>query len=873
MERSSKGKILTFYSYKGGTGRSMALANVAWILASSGKKVLAIDWDLEAPGLHRYLYPFLIDKDLTSSDGLIDFAINFAVEAATPYVESNALDKDWYKAHTNILRYAASLDWEFPAHGTLDFIPPGRQGVSYSARVNSFNWQNFYDRLGGGVFLEAVKERLKAEYDYILIDSRTGVSDTSGICTVQLPDTLVVCFTLNYQSIEGAAAVATSVWEQRRKSDLRILPVAMRVENAEKDKLEERREYAKKSFARFPNYMTDGEREKYWGEVEVMYVPYYAYEELLAPFGDKAGRTSSLLASAERLTSYITNGAVDQLNPPPESLRQEILARYARKPPEFDPSVELIKAADQAIQAMSADHQKVVRRVMTRLVRLSRPGELGEDTRLRVNVNHWTESVRPVIDELAYTGLVLKGKDDLSKLETIELAVDSLIRDWDQLKGWLSSDREFLLWRQQLQANMVDWENIKRDEGALLSGAPLRIAKQWRHNRTDYLNEAETLYITESTRLARRYMNRRIAIVLSVIALVILSILTFTKWQAVRRAKQAVAASNQLINAGIDYLSSNNYDDAIIHFTRAVELKSDNPDAYYNRGLAYYGKRDYSRAITDFELAISYRPSLAEAYVQRGRTYRQKNELDRAIADYDQAIQLKPDSAEAYNFRGYAYYKQGNYTRAREDCNKAITLNPGYSSAYDSLGSIYEAQDNLDRAISEYSTSINLDPSFAVAYSNRGSAYYKKGDATRAIADYTQAIQLRPDYADAYFNRGVLYSETRHKARAIADFSEVIRIDPKYAAAYERRAWNQYLAQNYELAISDYSEVLKLYPNSSGPQFGLDAVYFNRGRAYKSHKNNEEAIVDIKKALEVTTDAVIQSVGKKILLELEASKE
>ncbi len=48
MATPSPGKVITFYSFKGGTGRSMALANVAWILASCGKRVLAVDWDLEA---------------------------------------------------------------------------------------------------------------------------------------------------------------------------------------------------------------------------------------------------------------------------------------------------------------------------------------------------------------------------------------------------------------------------------------------------------------------------------------------------------------------------------------------------------------------------------------------------------------------------------------------------------------------------------------------------------------------------------------------------------------------------------------------------------------------------------------------------------
>ena len=48
------GSIITFYSFKGGVGRTMALANIAVLLVRSGKKVLAVDWDLEAPGLDKY---------------------------------------------------------------------------------------------------------------------------------------------------------------------------------------------------------------------------------------------------------------------------------------------------------------------------------------------------------------------------------------------------------------------------------------------------------------------------------------------------------------------------------------------------------------------------------------------------------------------------------------------------------------------------------------------------------------------------------------------------------------------------------------------------------------------------------------------------
>ena len=54
---------------KGGTGRTMALANVAWILASNGLKVLVVDWDLDSPGLHRYFHPFLDPAKVAATPG------------------------------------------------------------------------------------------------------------------------------------------------------------------------------------------------------------------------------------------------------------------------------------------------------------------------------------------------------------------------------------------------------------------------------------------------------------------------------------------------------------------------------------------------------------------------------------------------------------------------------------------------------------------------------------------------------------------------------------------------------------------------------------------------------------------------------------
>jgi cellulose biosynthesis protein BcsQ len=326
-EAATSGQIVTFYSYKGGTGRTMALANVAWILATNAKRVLVMDWDLESPGLHRYFHPFLVDKMLRHSPGVIDMIRDFAAAAVEP--QADPADADWFRDYADVASVAVSLDWRFPGAGVIDLVPAGRQDGSYSRTVSTFDWPTFYDRLGGGAFLRALRDNLREYYDYVLIDSRTGLSDTASICTVLLPDTVVNCFTLSDQSIDGAAAVADSIVKQRPAEPVRLLPVPMRVEDAEQVRLEAGRDYARHRFAPFLRLRPD-EADRYWGDVEIPYKPYYAYEEILSVFGDRPRLEASLLTAFERLTAALTDGEVAQMAPLDERIRRRLLTQFER---------------------------------------------------------------------------------------------------------------------------------------------------------------------------------------------------------------------------------------------------------------------------------------------------------------------------------------------------------------------------------------------------------------------------------------------------------------------------------------------------------------------------------------------------------------
>lgn len=417
------GKIVTFYSYKGGTGRSMALANVAWILASNGLRVLAIDWDLEAPGLHRYLHPFLDDPELASSSGIVDYladvtvAARHAATAARTEPGSTTGGEPWWRAWTNLRRYSHSIDWEFPGVGTIDLVPAGRQGMGYAERVSSFSWTDFYEKLGGGVLLEALKRELRRDYDYVLIDSRTGVSDTAGICTVQMPDDLVVCFTLNQQSTKGAAAVADSAWTQRLKPTgepgLRIWPVPTRIEHAEKEKLEAAMAAAYTTFQRYLMHLPRAARTRYWERVQVLYQPFFAYEEILAPFVEDRSRSSgTMVASMEALAAAISDTVDLRLQPVSARRRFEVMARYAR------PSKSRSTGHREVFVSFAPGDAEQVTQVTDRLKQAGFTTRSEADFRL--GAPRLEESDRLLASSLAMLHFAGHGKPAASSLDPLE---------------------------------------------------------------------------------------------------------------------------------------------------------------------------------------------------------------------------------------------------------------------------------------------------------------------------------------------------------------------------------------------------------------------------------------------------------------------
>jgi cellulose biosynthesis protein BcsQ len=199
------GKIITFFSYKGGVGRSMALTNVAVLLARWGYRVLMVDWDLEAPGLESFFTEYLPAGRIARQEGILDL-----LQRGSDLTREVAEPLSWHER---------ALPVRLPGlAGALDLILAGQtDDGGYFRRVRSLDIQALYEEGHGGELIEMLRDDWKKSYDFILIDSRPGITDLGGICTIHLPDVLVLLLTPTEQALRGALDVARKAAIARQK--------------------------------------------------------------------------------------------------------------------------------------------------------------------------------------------------------------------------------------------------------------------------------------------------------------------------------------------------------------------------------------------------------------------------------------------------------------------------------------------------------------------------------------------------------------------------------------------------------------------------------------------------------------------------------
>jgi len=306
----------------------MSLANVACLLAQrlgGERNVLVVDWDLEAPGLHRFFpgRPMQSDTDtslgLDHRLGLIDLFKE--LDAITPASHPESDDEAEALAAKTLDGVELERFVSDSGIAGVRILRAGRDDDGrYSQRVTSFGWEKLFHR--SPALFRALADRWAQAYPYVLVDSRTGVGDISDICTALLPHKLVVVFTPNRQSLTGIRALVQRATVYRRQSDdlrpLVVFPLPSRIEATREDlrvqwRMGDRERGITGYQPMFEELLSktyglpECRLDQYFDQVQIQQTPDYAYGEEIAVRTEHAGDRFSLSSSFHVFTDWLVN--------------------------------------------------------------------------------------------------------------------------------------------------------------------------------------------------------------------------------------------------------------------------------------------------------------------------------------------------------------------------------------------------------------------------------------------------------------------------------------------------------------------------------------------------------------------------------------
>ena len=248
VDQEHKPAIVTFFSFKGGVGRTTALVATALTLARNGHKVAIVDLDLEAPGLSTVFF-----KDKVENFGVIDYLL-----------EKKIQNRNW-SLRNDILRINDPLLLGNSGEQIYLFTA-GNIDDSYLEKLARLDFQNLVDHDIPDTFKGMLKELEGAvkPLDFILLDSRAGFHDIGGLALTDLSHAAVIFGRQSRQSWDGLTHVIRRLSRPLAPEGEKQLPVvlvhAMALASLERRRNEELRAFKEEAYRVFQeNYYDQGE--------------------------------------------------------------------------------------------------------------------------------------------------------------------------------------------------------------------------------------------------------------------------------------------------------------------------------------------------------------------------------------------------------------------------------------------------------------------------------------------------------------------------------------------------------------------------------------------------------------------------------------
>ncbi len=759
-------KIISFYSYKGGVGRSQLCSNIAaYLFYHKGKKVLLWDWDFEAPGQHYFFG--LKNKDI-QKDGTLELLEEYMITMRKGG-EIKPSDLTYVTAEKNITPLRSPDSSNTGKTGCIDLLAAGAYENDFGYRANNFDWFEFYSMMDGANYIEHLKAQLETlGYDYILIDSRTGISDYSGICNIQLPAINVLVVAPTLQNFEGCKSIIEKIqkaeYHKIKKTKPRILPILSRLDFSNP--------HYNEWVLRFAEYFSPVIKQL-GEEFDLEFLPEIFsdvyFKDTFLPYTQAISAGENILFSYQRIYT-------------------------------------------------STDHTKPFRNIAEYIESINSQGSINFYKRL--DEDTWLNYADIAIEKgenkktaIAYTQIGIKQSLTDKKLEYFNKAIE-IDSGYPQpyFNGgnsyYVKGDKEKAIEFMQKYAALVPDDELPWFNMGLM------------HDDLGQKEKAIECYV-KAIELKPDYPS----------ALNNLGLLHYQLGQK-EKAIDAYYKSIELkpdyhfpwCNLGIVYDSMGQIEKAIDCYKKSIEFNSDFALSWNNLGLIYERTEQKEKAIEYYTKAIELEPENHFPWHDLGRIYASMSQSEKAIYYYNKSIEKKPDFSLSWNNLGVIYYKLGQLENAIECYEKAIKIKSDDYNLWYNLGLSFNKLGETKKAIDSYNKANELNPKDYAVWLELADIYSDLNETEKAEEHYKKSLALNPNSSDVYNNYGFMLLRSKKADQAESLFQKAVALGSNTHGNLNIANIN-FIKGNWQKAVEHYKKSLENFTEKEQFWTGIDSDF------------------------------------------------
>ncbi len=291
-------------------------------------------------------------------------------------------------------------------------------------------------------------------------------------------------------------------------------------------------------------------------------------------------------------------------------------------------------------------------------------------------------------------------------------------------------------------------------------------------------------------------------------------------------------------------LQTKQWDAAISHFRKTIDLRPTFEAAHIGLATAYESTKEYAQTVEVYEQYLKEVNSNNRDVQQRlVKAYIQMKDYDQALPLLERILAENPHDLDAQLRVSLIYGDQKNYPKAISLLQQILSVRPNEVKIRDYLGLMYEQSDKPQKALQAYRKNLEIEPTFYDGLMHLGFLLYRQKEFDQAIPHLAEAVRLQPTKADPYLLLGLANLQAQYHEKALAAFQEGVRRHPSNADLHFNLGTAYDKLDKFESVVESMETTLRLDPKHADALNYLGYSYADRG-------------IQIDKAVELTKRAV-----------------